>query len=64
MPWFTSWRSPDLMRVRDRFGLGPFFCALGVLHFLETYLASSFLRHAAARHRNVAGLHHPFSPAS
>ena len=31
-----------LMRVRDRFGLGPFFCALGVLHFLETYLASIF----------------------
>jgi len=31
-----------LLRARDRFGLGPFFCALGVLHFLETYLASIF----------------------
>lgn len=31
-----------LLRLRDRIGLGPFFCALGVLHFLETYLASIF----------------------
>lgn len=31
-----------LLRLRDRLGLGPFFCALGVLHFLETYLASIF----------------------
>lgn len=31
-----------LLRARDRIGLGPFFCALGVLHFLETYLASIF----------------------
>ncbi|MBS0533559.1 MAG: GGDEF domain-containing protein [Proteobacteria bacterium] len=31
-----------LLGARDRIGLGPFFCALGVLHFLETYLASIF----------------------
>lgn len=31
-----------LLRARDRIGFGPFFCALGVLHFLETYLASIF----------------------
>lgn len=31
-----------LLHLRDRLGLGPFFCALGVLHFLETYLASIF----------------------
>lgn len=31
-----------LFRVRDRFGLGAFLCALGVMHFLETYLASVF----------------------
>jgi diguanylate cyclase (GGDEF)-like protein len=29
-----------LFRVRHRLGLGAFFCALGVMHFLETYLAS------------------------
>jgi diguanylate cyclase (GGDEF)-like protein len=28
-----------LLRARDRIGLGAFFCALGVMHFLETYLA-------------------------
>lgn len=32
----------SLFRVRDRFGLGAFLCALGVMHFLETYLASVF----------------------
>jgi diguanylate cyclase (GGDEF)-like protein len=31
-----------LLRLRHRIGLGPFFCALGVMHFLETYLASIF----------------------
>jgi diguanylate cyclase (GGDEF)-like protein len=29
-----------LFRARHRLGLGAFFCALGVMHFLETYLAS------------------------
>lgn len=29
-----------LLRARRRVGLGAFFCALGVMHFLETYLAS------------------------
>jgi diguanylate cyclase (GGDEF)-like protein len=31
-----------LLALRGRIGLGPFFCALGVMHFLETYLASIF----------------------
>src|SRR6266849_1477325 len=31
-----------LLRARSRIGLGPFFCALGVMHFLDTYLASIF----------------------
>ncbi|MER9866078.1 GGDEF domain-containing protein [Mesorhizobium sp. M0136] len=31
-----------LFRFRDRIGLGVFVCALGVMHFLETYLASVF----------------------
>jgi diguanylate cyclase (GGDEF)-like protein len=31
-----------LLRARGRIGLGAFFCALGVMHFLETYLASIF----------------------
>jgi len=31
-----------LFRARERLGLGAFFCALGVMHFLETYLASIF----------------------
>jgi diguanylate cyclase (GGDEF)-like protein len=31
-----------LFRVRHRFGIGAFFCALGVMHFIETYLASVF----------------------
>jgi len=30
-----------LFRFRHRLGLGAFFCALGVLHFIETYLASN-----------------------
>ena len=30
-----------LLRARRRIGLGAFFCALGVMHFLETYLAST-----------------------
>jgi diguanylate cyclase (GGDEF)-like protein len=29
-----------LFRARARLGIGTFFCALGVMHFLETYLAS------------------------
>jgi diguanylate cyclase (GGDEF)-like protein len=29
-----------LFRLRHRFGIGTFFCALGTMHFLETYLAS------------------------
>ena len=28
-----------LFRARTRLGIGTFFCALGVMHFLETYLA-------------------------
>src|SRR3569833_330173 len=28
-----------LLRARKRIGLGAFYCALGVMHFLETYLA-------------------------
>jgi diguanylate cyclase (GGDEF)-like protein len=31
-----------LLRARSRIGLGAFFCALGVMHFLETYLAGLF----------------------
>lgn len=31
-----------LLRARRRIGLGAFFCALGVMHFLETYLAGIF----------------------
>ncbi len=31
-----------LLRARNRIGVGAFFCALGVMHFLETYLASIF----------------------
>jgi hypothetical protein len=31
-----------LLRARSRIGLRAFFCALGVMHFLETYLASIF----------------------
>lgn len=30
-----------LFRFRDRLGIGTFYCALGSLHFLETYLAAS-----------------------
>nr|WP_255599999.1 GGDEF domain-containing protein [Afifella sp. IM 167] len=29
-----------LFRLRHRLGIGIFFCALGVMHFLETYLAA------------------------
>jgi hypothetical protein len=29
-----------LFRLRSHIGIGAFFCALGVMHFLETYLAS------------------------
>jgi diguanylate cyclase (GGDEF)-like protein len=29
-----------LFRMRDRFGIGVFVCALGTMHFLETYLAA------------------------
>jgi len=31
-----------LFRMRRRIGVGVFMCALGVMHFLETYLASLF----------------------
>jgi diguanylate cyclase (GGDEF)-like protein len=31
-----------LLRWREKLGIGAFFCALGVMHFLETYLASIF----------------------
>jgi diguanylate cyclase (GGDEF)-like protein len=31
-----------LFRSRQRLGIGAFFCALGVMHFIETYLASIF----------------------
>ena len=39
-----------LFRARHRIGIGAFFCALGVMHFLETYLASSSLAPSATRH--------------
>jgi hypothetical protein len=29
-----------LFRLRHRFGIGLVFCALGAMHFLETYLAA------------------------
>ena len=45
-----------LFRARSRLGIGAFFCALGVMHFLETYLASTFLCGAAAGRRHLAGL--------
>jgi diguanylate cyclase (GGDEF)-like protein len=32
----------SLFRARRRLGLGVFVCTLGVMHFLETYLASEF----------------------
>ncbi len=31
-----------LFRARNRLGLGAFVCALGVMHFMETYLAAVF----------------------
>lgn len=31
-----------LFRLRDTLGIGAFFCALGSLHFMETYFAASF----------------------
>ena len=31
-----------LFRMRRRIGIGVFMCALGVMHFLETYLAGVF----------------------
>ena len=31
-----------LFRARHQLGIGAFFCALGVMHFIETYLASVF----------------------
>ncbi|WP_346432965.1 hypothetical protein [Breoghania sp.] len=31
-----------LLYGRRRFGIGVFMCAIGVMHFLETYLASVF----------------------
>ena len=31
-----------LFRYRHKLGIGAFFCALGVMHFIETYLASIF----------------------
>ncbi len=37
MLYFTA--LAGLLRARRRIGLGAFFCALGVMHFLETYLA-------------------------
>ncbi len=32
----------SLLRARQVIGIGVFMCALGVMHFLETYLASVF----------------------
>jgi diguanylate cyclase (GGDEF)-like protein len=34
-----------LFRARHRLGIGAFFCMLGVMHFLETYLASILYVH-------------------
>lgn len=31
-----------LFRLRDTLGMGVFFCALGSLHFMETYLAAAY----------------------
>ena len=31
-----------LFRMRKQVGIGVFMCALGVMHFLETYLAGVF----------------------
>ncbi len=31
-----------LFRSRQKLGIGAFFCTLGVMHFIETYLASAF----------------------
>src|SRR5262249_53336575 len=31
-----------LFRLRSKLGIGAFFCALAVMHFIETYLASIF----------------------
>jgi diguanylate cyclase (GGDEF)-like protein len=31
-----------IFRLRGRFGIGVFFCVLGTMHFLETYLAAIF----------------------
>ena len=31
-----------LFRARHRYGIGLFMCTLGVMHFLETYLAAVF----------------------
>lgn len=36
--YFTAMAA--LFHMRHRFGMGIFFCALGVMHFLETYLAA------------------------
>lgn len=38
--YFTAMTA--LFRARGRIGVGVFMCALGVMHFLETYLASVF----------------------
>ncbi|MBN8996260.1 MAG: GGDEF domain-containing protein [Rhizobiales bacterium] len=37
-----------LFRLRGRFGIGVFFCVLGTMHFLETYLAAIFYVQLAA----------------
>jgi len=34
-----------LFRARHQLGIGAFFCMLGVMHFLETYLASILYVH-------------------
>lgn len=31
-----------LFRLRGTLGIGVFFCALGSLHFMETYLAAAY----------------------